>query len=168
MSEHITIEKTLYDDIVKENVLLQKKLLGVDDMNIKLLSKNAKKPTRKNPTDSGLDLYVSEGTIIPAGQTVVVPTDISAELPLNFEGQIRSRSSVSLEGKLLVHLGTIDHIYHKPLGIITTNLTDKDIFVEQHQRIAQLVVSPVLYPQLNIVSKFDFESQRGGFGSTGR
>lgn len=136
-------------------------------MNFKLLSQNAKKPSKKNPTDSGLDLYVSEGTLIPPRATVIVPTDIAIELPLGCEAQIRSRSSVSLNGELLVHLGTIDHTYHKPLGIITTNMTDKEVFIEQHQRIAQLVVVPVCYPDVNIVSEFNYESDRGGFGSSG-
>lgn len=141
----------------------------MNNINIKLLSENAKLPHRKpNSFDSGLDLFVSEGTVIPAGKTVIVPTDVAIELQQGYEGQIRSRSSVSLKGDLLVHLGTIDFSYHKPLGIITTNMTDKDIFIAQHDRIAQLVVAPVVYPDVKVVQAFDYESDRGGFGSTGK
>lgn len=137
-------------------------------INIKLLSENAKEPYRKPYSyDSGLDLYVSEYTVIPARETVIVPTDVAIELKKGYEAQIRSRSSVSLKGDLLVHLGTIDYSYHKPLGIITTNMTDRDILIRQHERIAQLVVAPVVYPKVNVVDEFDYESDRGGFGSSG-
>lgn len=141
----------------------------MNTINIKLLSKNAKTPFRKhNSLDSGLDLYVSEGTLIPAGKTVIVPTDIAIELKEGYEAQIRPRSSTSVKGELEVRLGTIDFSYHKAIGIITKNDTDKDIFIQQHDRIAQLVVAPVVYPEVNVVQAFDYESDRGGFGSTGR
>ncbi|TDL39456.1 dUTP pyrophosphatase [Macrococcoides bohemicum] len=152
-------------DLIDNRIEKAKSLPAI---NIKLLSENAKEPYRKPYSyDSGLDLYVSEYTVIPAGETIIVPTDVAIELKKGYEAQIRSRSSVSLKGDLLVHLGTIDYSYHKPLGIITTNMTDRDILIRQHERIAQLVVAPVVYPDVNIVSEFGYESNRGGFGSSG-
>ena len=58
---------------------------------IKLLSENAILPTRANPTDSGLDLYVAEDTTILAHSTKVVPTHIAIDLAYGYEAQVRPR-----------------------------------------------------------------------------
>ena len=137
------------------------------NLNIKLLSNNATIPTRANPTDSGLDLYVSETVSIPPKTTMIVKTDIAIELPIGYEGQVRPRSGTSLKTKLRVALGTIDQTYHKEIGIITDNISDKPIVVEKGQRLAQLVVTPVVYPKVNEVERFENESDRSGYGSTG-
>ena len=139
----------------------------MNNLNIKLLSDNAIVPTRANPTDSGLDLYVSETINIPPKTTKIVKTDIAIELPVGYEGQVRPRSGTSLKTKLRVALGTIDQTYHKEIGIITDNISDKPIVVEKGQRLAQLVVTPVVYPEVNEVERFENESDRSGYGSTG-
>ena len=140
---------------------------NMNNLNIKLLSDNATVPTRANPTDSGLDLYVSETINIPPKTTKIVKTDIAIELPVGYEGQVRPRSSTSLKTKLRVALGTIDQTYHKEIGIITDNISDKPITVEKGQRLAQLVIAPVQYPDVNVVKEFKYESDRSGYGSTG-
>ena len=139
----------------------------MNNLNIKLLSDNAIVPTRANPTDSGLDLYVSETITIPPKTTKLVKTDIAIELPIGYEGQVRPRSGTSLKTKLRVALGTIDQTYHKEIGIITDNISDKPIVVQKGQRLAQLVVTPVVYPEVNEVERFENESDRSGYGSTG-
>lgn len=147
--------------------LLNKKEYEMNNLSIKLLSGNATVPTRANPTDSGLDLYVSETVNIPPGATKIVKTDIAIELPVGYEGQVRPRSSTSLKTKLRVALGTIDQTYHKEIGIITDNISDKPIVVQKGQRLAQLVIAPVVYPDMNVVEGFEYESDRSGYGSTG-
>ena len=139
----------------------------MNNLNIKLLSDNATIPTRAYPTDSGLDLYVSETVTIPPRTTKLVKTDVAIELPVGYEGQVRPRSGTSLKTKLRVALGTIDQTYHKEIGIITDNISDKPIVVEKGQRLAQLVVTPVVYPEVNEVERFENESDRSGYGSTG-
>ena len=139
----------------------------MNNLNIKLLSDNATTPTRANPTDSGLDLYVSETVSIPPKTTKIVKTDIAIELPVGYEGQVRPRSGISLKTKLRVALGTIDQTYHKEIGIITDNISDKPIVVQKGQRLAQLVIAPVQYPDVNVVKEFKYESDRSGYGSTG-
>lgn len=141
--------------------------LGMESLNIKLLSENATIPTRANPTDSGLDLYVSETVSIPPKTTKIIKTDIAIELPIGYEGQVRPRSGTSLKTKLRVALGTIDQTYHKEIGIITDNISDKPLVVEKGQRLAQLVIAPVQYPDINVVEGFEYESDRLGYGSTG-
>ena len=136
-------------------------------LQIKLLSENATMPKRANETDSGLDLYVSETTVIEPHTTVAVKTDVAINLPYGYEGQVRPRSGKSLKTKLRVALGTIDQTYHKEIGIITDNISDKPIVVQKGQRLAQLVIAPVEYPDVNVVKEFKYESDRSGYGSTG-
>lgn len=114
-----------------------------------------------------MDLYVSETITIPAHTTTIVKTDIAINLPYGYEGQVRPRSGKSLKTKLRVALGTIDQTYHKEIGIITDNIGDEDITVEKGERLAQLVVAPVVYPTPKQVDWFENESDRGAYGSTG-
>ena len=55
----------------------------------------------------------------------------------------------------------------KEIGIITDNISDKPIVVEKGQRLAQLVIAPVQYPDVNVVKEFEYVSDRSGYGSTG-
>lgn len=139
----------------------------MNTLEFKKLSKDAVTPKRANPTDSGLDLYVSETVNIPAHTTKAVKTDIAINLSYGYEGQVRPRSGKSLKTKLRVALGTIDKTYHKEIGIITDNIGDEDITVEKGERLAQLVVAPVVYPTPKEVKEFENESNRGAYGSTG-
>lgn len=136
-------------------------------LQIKLLSENATMPKRANATDSGLDLYVSETTVIEPHTTVAVKTDVAINLPYGYEAQVRPRSGKSLKTKLRVALGTIDQTYHKEIGIITDNISGEPITVKQGERLAQLVIVPVSYMQPVEVGAFENESNRGAYGSTG-
>lgn len=136
-------------------------------LQIKLLSDNATKPKRANPSDSGLDLFVSETVNIPPHTTKLVKTDVAIKLPYGFEGQVRPRSGKSLKTKIRVALGTIDSTYHKEVGIITDNIGDKPIIVQKGERLAQLVIAPVVYANVNVVNEFEYVSDRSGYGSTG-
>lgn len=137
------------------------------NLQIKLLSENATMPKRANEFDSGLDLYVSETVKIPPQTTKLVKTDVAIKLPYGYEGQVRPRSGKSLKTKLRVALGTIDYTYHKEIGIITDNISDKPIIVQKGERLAQLVIVPVSYMQPVEVERFENESNRGAYGSTG-
>lgn len=139
----------------------------MNKLQIKLLSENATMPKRANEFDSGLDLYVSETTVIEPHTTAAVKTDIAINLPYGYEAKVRPRSGKSLKTKLRVALGTIDLTYHKEIGIITDNISDEPITIEQGERLAQLVIAPVSYMQTIEVEQFEYESERGGFGSTG-
>lgn len=85
-------------------------------------SEHAILPTKNHATDSGLDLYAAEDTMIYPGQTVVVPTDIGVVLPPGHEAQVRPRSGITSSTKLRVQLGTIDELYRGPIGIIVDNI----------------------------------------------
>mgnify|MGYP005797387163 CR=1 FL=1 len=137
-------------------------------MKIKLLSENATLPTRSYPTDSGLDLYTAEEVKLYQFTTNVIKTDIAIQLPPNTEAQVRPRSGVSSRTPLRVQLGTIDNSYTGNIGIIVDNIGDRMIELPKGYKLAQLVVAPVLYPEIEEVDDLeDTDRSTNGFGSTG-
>ena len=137
-------------------------------MKIKLLSENAKLPTRAYPTDSGLDLYTAEPITLYQYTTSIIPTDIAIQLPPNTEAQVRPRSGVSSRTPLRVQLRTIDNSYTGNIGIIVDNIGDRTIELPKGYKLAQLVVSPVIYPEIEEVDVLeDTDRSANGFGSTG-
>lgn len=136
-------------------------------MRIKLLDKNCK-PIRTHETDSGLDLKARLSQRISVSQhtTVKIPTGIIIELPKGYEGQVRPRSSVFEKGIYIN--GTIDNGYRGEIIMIVVNTTDTPYIINPYDRIAQLVVCPVLTPELEFVDELSTtERSDNGFGSTG-
>lgn len=120
--------------------------------------------------DAGLDLFsVSELEIEP-GMTALIKTGIKIELPTQTEAQIRPRSGLALKHGITVlnTPGTIDEGYRGEVGVILIN-HGKDVFkVEKGMKIAQMIVKPVWYVEVEEVSNLsDTERAEGGFGSTG-
>ena len=154
--------------------------MTLETIDIKVLDERTTIPTRSHSTDAGLDLYALEDTEIYDGETVIVPTGIAVDIPEGYEAQVRPRSGVTSRGTLTVHLGTIDCGYTGDIGVITTcripptgrsmanSVRNKYRTVKAGDKIAQLVISPIETPKVNIVSEFESESERGenGFGST--
>ena len=137
-------------------------------LQIKQLSESATLPTRSFSTDSGLDLYASEDTLVTYTHASVIPTGIAVNIPPGYEGQIRPRSGKSSKTNLRVILGTVDATYNGELGVIADTLNKSEYLVKKGEKIAQLVISPIVTPSLEIVDQFHTQSARGsnGFGST--
>ena len=135
---------------------------------IKQLSESATLPTRSHEHDSGLDLYASEDTLVTYTHASVIPTGVAVNIPPGYEGQIRPRSGKSSKTNLRVILGTVDATYNGEIGIIADTLNKSTYQVKKGEKIAQLVVSPIVTPELEIVDQFYTQSARGsnGFGST--
>ena len=137
-------------------------------LQIKQLSPNATLPTRNFSTDSGLDIYASEDTIVTHTHATIIPTGIAVNIPKGYEGTIRPRSGKSTKTNLRVVLGTIDAGYNAEIGVIADTLDRSSYLVQRGEKIAQLVIQRVETPQLEIVDQFDTQSERGekGFGSS--
>ena len=135
---------------------------------IKQLSESATLPTRAFSTDSGLDLYASEDALVTYTHASVIPTGIAVNIPAGYEGQIRPRSGKSSKTNLRVILGTVDSGYNGEIGVIADTLNKSNYLVKKGEKIAQLVISPIVTPTLEIVDQFNTQSARGsnGFGST--
>jgi dUTP pyrophosphatase len=102
---------------------------------------------------------------------LAVPTGIAIEIPPGFEGQVRPRSGRALEeGLTLINSpGTIDADYRGEIKVIMINLGDRAVEIRPGDRIAQLVIAPVVRAELVEVERLE-PSRRGdgGFGPTGR
>lgn len=130
-------------------------------------------PTRGHPTDAGLDLrYAGNEPIrVTAEHQVLLPTGIAVAVPAGYAGLICPRSGLAAKHGLTVvnAPGVVDHGYAGEvkvcLGIVGT---ENGHTIEPGERIAQLVLTPVLVPQVELVDDLG-SSERGtdGFGSTG-
>jgi dUTP pyrophosphatase len=108
-------------------------------------------------------------TIAP-GQRVLIPTGMCFEIPEGFEVQVRPRSGLSLKTNLLVvnSPGTIDADYRGEIKIIMGNFGNEPIDIQHGDRIAQLVLAPVVQAKFVEVDQLgNTKRSTGGFGSTG-
>ncbi len=121
---------------------------------------------------AGMDLLadIEKSVVIECGCRVLIPTGIAIELPEGYEAQIRPRSGLAIkQGISLVNTpGTIDADYRGEIKVILINLGQESVKINRGDRIAQMVVSPIVQAQLLEVTELD-ETNRssGGFGSTG-
>jgi dUTP pyrophosphatase len=138
--------------------------------------RNRAQPLPRYQTDhaAGLDLTAdpADGAItLSPLQRMAVPTGIAIEIPPGFEGQVRPRSGRALEeGLTLVNSpGTIDADYRGEIKVIMINLGDRAIEIQPGDRIAQLVIAPVVRVELVEVERLEPSGRGGGgFGHTGR
>lgn len=120
--------------------------------------------------DAGLDLFSIEEKLLKSGDSALIKTGIKIELPEQTEAQIRPRSGLALNSGITVlnTPGTIDEGYRGEIGIILINHGKEDFLVEKNMKIAQMVVKPVWYVNVEEVKTLsDTERAEGGFGSTG-
>ncbi|MBT8414946.1 MAG: dUTP diphosphatase [Boseongicola sp.] len=112
-----------------------------------------------------------EGVVLGPGARVLVPTGFSICLPTGYEAQIRPRSGLALKhGITLANTpGTVDADYRGPVGVIVINLGHESFKISHGDRIAQMIVAPVIQAQFESVDDLS-ETVRGsgGFGSTGQ
>ena len=143
------------------------------EISVKKLRLGAKLPTYGSAEAAGADLYacLQQPVVIEPGETVLIPTGISMELPKGYAGLIYARSGLACRQDLAPanKVGVIDSDYRGEFMVALHNHGCEIRTVENGQRIAQLVVAPVLMPCFVETQKLS-ESDRGagGFGSTGK
>ncbi len=130
-------------------------------------------PGRATPHSVGVDLMaaVAAPVVLAPGGRAIVPTGIAMALPTGFEAQIRPRSGLAARHGVTVlnAPGTIDADYRGEVQVALINLGAEPFTVERGERIAQMVVAPVVRVQWREVAALpDSERGAGGFGSTGR
>jgi dUTP pyrophosphatase len=109
-------------------------------------------------------------TLAP-GARALVPTGLRLAIPEGFEVQIRPRSGLALKHGITLpnSPGTIDSDYRGPLGVIMMNAGDTDFVITHGDRVAQMVVAPVVQARFDTVDTLPKTARgAGGFGSTGR
>ena len=132
------------------------------------LDKGAKMPTRAYPTDAGLDLYARETQIVPAKESAKFDTGVHIELPVGTVGMLKSKSGLNVKHGLTSE-GVIDVGYTGSIVVKLYNNSGYDYRVEKGDKISQLVIMPILTPELELVESLE-ETDRGdnGFGSSGK
>jgi dUTP pyrophosphatase len=121
---------------------------------------------------AGLDLVaaVDAPVALAPGARAAIGTGLAMAIPEGFEGQVRPRSGLAREHGLTVANapGTIDSDYRGEIAVLLINLGDKPVTIESGQRIAQLVISPVVQAVLVEADALPATGRgAGGFGSTG-
>ncbi len=131
-------------------------------------------PRYETALAAGLDLRAAlpadEPLTLAPGARAAVPTGLALAVPPGFEGQVRARSGLALRHGLAVlnAPGTIDADYRGEVKVIIANLGTEPVTLARADRIAQLIVAPVVQVELRVVETLDDTARgSGGFGSTG-
>lgn len=140
-----------------------------DLLRIMRVASDAVLPTRAHPDDAGLDLYSLEDVILIPGEGRVAKTGIAVSLPAGHVGLVADRSSLAKKG-IKTAGGIIDAGYRGEIHIVLWNISKEPLQLKKGERIAQLLVVPVVTPAVQEVTGFAEDTLRGtkGFGSTGK
>ena len=133
-----------------------------------VIDKGAFAPERAHGTDAGLDLKTPFGFSLSPGNSIVIDTGVHVELPPGTVGMLKSKSGLNVKKGILSE-GVIDVGYTGSIRAKLYNHGKETVHFEEGDKITQLVILPVIIPELEIVDSLE-ETERGanGFGSTGR
>ena len=129
-------------------------------------------PISASKFSSGVDLVsaVSADTVLKPGKIKLISTGIKIMIPEGYEGQIRPRSGLALKHGITVlnTPGTIDSDYRGIVRVILINLGEEDFNIQRGDRIAQLVIQKIYFPNFKIVETLNKTKRgEGGFGHSG-
>ena len=142
-------------------------------LKIKKLRENARVPYRATPGAAGMDLYacIGQPVTIEPHRIAVIPTGIAIELQSEaYVAYLFARSGLAIKHGIAPAncVGVVDSDYRGEVCVGLVNQTDEAFTVQPDDRIAQMVISPVELPRIEVVDELsDTARQGGGFGSTG-
>jgi len=130
-------------------------------------------PARATRGAAGFDLHaaVEAAVVLAPRERALIPTGFAIAVPEGYEAQVRPRSGLALKhGIVLPNApGTIDSDYRGEVKIIVCNTGEQTFTIERGDRIAQLVIAPVVRAEWDEVASLDAtERGEGGFGHSGR
>ncbi len=139
---------------------------------VKKLSPNAVMPKYASSSAAGADIYacIDEGVAIAPGETALIPTGIALRIPDGYAGFVFARSGLATKNGIAPanKVGVIDSDYRGELMISLYNQSAAEYIVMPGERIAQLVIMPVVTALFEEAGELDVtERGNGGFGSTG-
>ena len=151
---------------MSDEIKIKVKRLSEDYLDVPL-------PHYATPGSAGMDIRaaIKDDVILVPGKVELIPTDISVEIPLGYEIQVRPRSGLSANHSIgiLNSPGTIDSDYRGEVKIIMMNFGKEDFKISKGDRIAQLIVSKVYIAKMVAVKDLNSSSRGvGGFGHTGK
>jgi len=145
----------------------------METVNVKVVNEGKQQlPQYATPQSAGMDLRanIEEPFLLHPGERHLFPTGLHIQLPDGYEGQIRPRSGLALKhGISMVNcVGTLDADYTGDVGVLLINLSNQCFEVNPGERIAQLVISPIVQGKWAEVEELDdTERGDGGFGHSG-
>ena len=145
----------------------------MEAIHVKLLKEGAKLPTYGTAEAAGADLYacIPASVTIGPGETAFIPTGIALEVPRGCAGLIYARSGMACKRGLAPanKVGVVDSDYRGEITVVLHNHGNVPQKVENGERIAQFVITPVLQPAYELAETLsDTARNTGGFGSTGK
>ncbi len=145
----------------------------MDKIAVKKLKDHAVLPTYGSAEAAGADLYacLDDSITIAPGQTAFVPTGLSMSLPVGYAGLIYARSGLACKRGLAPanKVGVIDSDYRGEFIVALHNHGSQTQTIHHGERVAQLLITPVITPGFVEVECLDeTERGQGGFGSTGK
>ena len=135
----------------------------MENIRIARVREHATIPSRKHPADAGIDLYAAEETFVPAHGFAIGPTGVTVEIPAGTVGLLKPKG----RSNHLLGAGVVDAGYQGEILIKVSNPTPDPLFFKPGDAIGQLLILPVLLPQVVEVSAEELHSehsQRGGSG----
>lgn len=139
-------------------------------MNVKIVRDTVPTPMRAHACDAGLDLVCAEDLTLKPNEVVLAPTGIAVAIPEGYVGLLFPRSGMASKKRITLanSVGVIDAGYRGEIKAALVNESGSIVHIDANTRIAQLVISPIVTPEINIVKDLD-ETDRGagGFGSSG-
>lgn len=126
-------------------------------------------PGYAHPGDAGIDLYAAQYAVVTR-ETVLIPTGVAVAVPDGYVGLVCPRSGLAAHGVTVANSpGVVDSGYRGEVMVRLTTTRDLVYPVHYGDRIAQLLIIPILRPKVTLVERLD-NTERGtnGFGSTGR
>tara|TARA_B000000441_G_C21680274_1_gene313001 strand:- start:232 stop:669 length:438 start_codon:yes stop_codon:yes gene_type:complete len=140
---------------------------------VKKLNSLAKLPSYKTNGASGMDLMacIEKPISLEPGKSCLIPTGLSVAFPEKYEIQIRPRSGLAAKNSISVlnTPGTIDSDYRGELKIILFNHSNENFIVNNNDRVAQMVLTPIVKMELEEINELPNSNRGdGGFGSTGK
>lgn len=145
----------------------------MDKIPVKKLKPNAILPTYGSAWAAGADLYacLDAPVVIDPGKTVFIPTGLAMEIPVGYAGLIYARSSLGTKRGLAPanKVGVVDADYRGEFMVALHNHGSESQTISHGERVAQLLVTPVITPGFTEVAVLsDTVRGTGGFGSTGK
>ena len=133
-----------------------------------MLDNGAYTPTRAHSADAGLDIYSRERKLVRAHDSACFDTGVHIEIPKGFVGFLKSKSGLNVKHGLTSE-GVIDSGYTGSICVKLYNNSDEDYIINGGDKISQLVILPIVLPDLEIVKELG-KTDRGsnGFGSSGK
>lgn len=137
------------------------------------LDPGAYMPTRAHDLDAGLDLYSPVNAVVPARwsdskNSVCIDTGVHVEIPAGYVGMVKSKSGLNVKHNLTSE-GVIDAGYTGSIVVKLYNHGNNHVIIDKGQKISQLVIMPIITPDLELVDELPpTDRGNGGFGSTGR